>query len=87
MQSSAPALMDLSGESKHTLSEYGVDPAKASFARNCLLARRLVERALASSSCTTPTGTTMATPARTSASHWTSGAPRSTDPPRRWSRT
>ena len=44
MQSSAPALMDLSGESKHTLSDYGVDPAKASFARNCLLARRLVER-------------------------------------------
>ncbi|MFP6770693.1 MAG: DUF1501 domain-containing protein [Planctomycetaceae bacterium] len=44
MQSSAPALMDLSGESKHTLERYGVDPAKPSFARNCLLARRLIER-------------------------------------------
>src|SRR3990172_3859395 len=44
MQSSAPELMDLSGESKHTLDMYGVDPAKPSFARNCLLARRLVEK-------------------------------------------
>lgn len=44
MQSSAPDLMDLSGESRHTLESYGVDPAKSSFARNCLLARRLVER-------------------------------------------
>src|SRR3954447_8161576 len=44
MQASAPELMDLSQESKQTLEMYGVDPAKASFARNCLLARRLVER-------------------------------------------
>lgn len=44
MQSSAPELMDLSGESKHTLDMYGVDPAKPSFARNCLLARRLIEK-------------------------------------------
>ncbi len=44
MQSSAPELMDLSGESKHTLDMYGVDPAKHSFARNCLLARRLIEK-------------------------------------------
>jgi hypothetical protein len=45
MQASAPELMDLSQESKHTLEMYGVgDPAKPSFARNCLLARRLVER-------------------------------------------
>jgi len=44
MQSSAPELMDLSGESKQTLELYGADPAKPSFARNCLLARRLVER-------------------------------------------
>ncbi len=44
MQSSAPELMDLSGESKHTLDMYGVDPAKPSFARNCLLARRLIEQ-------------------------------------------
>jgi hypothetical protein len=44
MQSSAPELMDLSSESKETLAMYGVDPAKPGFARNCLLARRLVER-------------------------------------------
>ena len=44
MQSSAPELMDLSGESKDTLALYGVDPAKPSFNRNCLLARRLVEK-------------------------------------------
>jgi hypothetical protein len=45
MQTSAPAVMDLMGESKATLDLYGIkDPAEASFARNCLLARRLVER-------------------------------------------
>ncbi len=44
MQSSAPELTDLSGESKETLAMYGVEPGKPSFANNCLLARRLVER-------------------------------------------
>ena len=45
MQSSAPELMDLSTETKQTLDTYGIeDPAKPSFARNCLLARRLVEK-------------------------------------------
>ena len=44
MQSSAPELIDISGESKATLDLYGVDPQQPSFARNCLLARRLVER-------------------------------------------
>ncbi len=44
MQSSAPELMDLSGETKRTLDMYGADPAKPSFARNCLLARRLIEK-------------------------------------------
>ncbi len=44
MQSSAPELIDISGESKATLDLYGVDPSQPSFARNCLLARRLVER-------------------------------------------
>jgi hypothetical protein len=56
MQSAAPELIDLSGESKETLDMYGVgreDSGKASrsgrgayhaFAANCLLARRLVER-------------------------------------------
>ena len=44
MQSSAPELMDLSGESKSTLELYGATPGKPSFANNCLLARRLVEQ-------------------------------------------
>jgi hypothetical protein len=44
MQSSAPELIDIRGESQATLDLYGVDPAQPSFARNCLLARRLVER-------------------------------------------
>ncbi len=44
MQTSAPALMDLSAESKATLDLYGCDPAKPSYARNCLLARRLIEK-------------------------------------------
>lgn len=44
LQSSAPELMDLSQESEATLTLYGCDPGKASFARACLLARRMVER-------------------------------------------
>ena len=44
MQSSAPELIDLSGESEATLKLYGIEKDKLSFARNCLLARRLVER-------------------------------------------
>jgi len=45
MQTSAPELMDTSGESQETLDQYGIkDPKEASFARNCLLARRLIER-------------------------------------------
>jgi hypothetical protein len=44
MQSSAPELIDLSGESETMLKLYGVEKDKPSFARNCLLARRLVER-------------------------------------------
>jgi hypothetical protein len=45
LQASAPELMDLSQESKETLDRYGIkSPTDASFARNCLLARRLVER-------------------------------------------
>jgi len=45
MQSSAPELMDLSGETKQTLQLYGIDnPAKPSYARNCLLARRLIQK-------------------------------------------
>ena len=44
MQTSAPELIDLSSESKATLALYGAEPGKASFANNCLLARRLIER-------------------------------------------
>src|SRR5262245_14823283 len=44
MQSSVPNLMDISDEPRHILDLYGVDPDKPSFARNCLIARRLVER-------------------------------------------
>lgn len=44
MQSSAPELIDLAGESAETLALYGAEPGKGSFANNCLLARRLVER-------------------------------------------
>ena len=36
--------MDLARESKETLEQYGAEPGQASFANNCLLARRLVER-------------------------------------------
>ena len=44
MQSSAPELMDVAKEPKHILELYGAEPGKPSFANNCLLARRLVER-------------------------------------------
>ena len=47
MQTAVPELTDLSGESKATLEMYGLDEngnAKNAFARNCLLARRMVER-------------------------------------------
>jgi hypothetical protein len=44
MQTSVPELMDLAGETQATLDLYGAKPGRASFANNCLLARRLVER-------------------------------------------
>ncbi len=44
MQTSVPDLMDISKESPATLDLYGAKPGEASFANNCLLARRLVER-------------------------------------------
>lgn len=57
MQSAAPELLDLSGESKATLDAYGLNREEVtaagkpggpgffgSFARNCLLARRMIER-------------------------------------------
>ena len=44
MQTSVPALMDLSDETKATLDMYGTKGADGTFAGNCLLARRLAER-------------------------------------------
>jgi hypothetical protein len=44
MQTSVPDLMDISKEPESVLQMYGAEPGKASFANNCLLARRLAER-------------------------------------------
>ncbi len=44
MQESTPELMDISQEPQHVLDMYGAEPGKPSFANNCVLARRLVER-------------------------------------------
>jgi hypothetical protein len=47
MQSAVPDLCDISGETKQTLEMYGVDSPDvemSAYARQCLLARRLVER-------------------------------------------
>lgn len=47
MQASVPELTDLSSEPAHILKLYGADdaqnPTKAAYARNCILARRLIE--------------------------------------------
>jgi hypothetical protein len=45
LQASAPELMDLGGEPQHILDLYGIkDIKESSYARNCLLSRRLIER-------------------------------------------
>jgi uncharacterized protein (DUF1501 family) len=44
LQTSAPELMNLAEESAETLELYGCKPEESSFARACLIARRLVER-------------------------------------------
>jgi Protein of unknown function (DUF1501) len=44
LQTSAPELMDLKSESPRTLAMYGADPDTPSFARACILARRMIER-------------------------------------------
>jgi hypothetical protein len=44
MQTSAPDLMDISNEPQHILDLYGAKPGAPSFANNCVLARRLIER-------------------------------------------
>ncbi|MBC8065051.1 MAG: DUF1501 domain-containing protein [Chlorobia bacterium] len=44
MQTSVPELMDITKEPKEMHELYGTEPGKKSFANNCLLARRLVEK-------------------------------------------
>ncbi|MCA9129904.1 MAG: DUF1501 domain-containing protein [Planctomycetales bacterium] len=44
MQTAVPELMDISQESAAIHEMYGTQPGQTSFANNCLLARRLVER-------------------------------------------
>lgn len=44
MQTSVPEAMDISDEPASVHELYGTQPGKASFANNCLLARKLVER-------------------------------------------
>jgi hypothetical protein len=84
MQTSAPDLIDLSGESRATLDLYGAEPGKPSFAANCLLPAGWSSGACGSCSSTTRTGTATAARARRSrrtstrsAATSTRGAPRS----------
>jgi hypothetical protein len=44
MQMAVPEVMDIGKETKETLEAYGAQPGAGSFANNCLLARRLVEK-------------------------------------------
>lgn len=44
MQTSVPEVMDIGREPESIRDEYGAKPGEASFANNCLLARRLVEQ-------------------------------------------
>jgi hypothetical protein len=44
MQTAVPDVMDISREPNRLLEQYGAKPGSGSFANNCVLARRLVER-------------------------------------------
>lgn len=44
MQTAVPEVMDISKEPKHIIEAYGATPGEATFANNCLLARRLAEQ-------------------------------------------
>jgi hypothetical protein len=44
MQVAVPEVMDITKETKETIERYGAQPGAASFANNCLLARRLIEK-------------------------------------------
>ena len=43
MQMSVPEAMDITKEPEYICEMYGAEPGKASFANNCLLARRLMK--------------------------------------------
>ena len=76
--------MDLSGETPTTLAAYGAEPGKISFANNCLLARRLVERGVRFVQLYHTDWDHHGNPARTWASRSTSAAAKSTGRRRRW---
>ena len=44
MQTAVPEVMDISRETKEVIESYGAQPGGASFANNCLLGRRLLEK-------------------------------------------
>jgi uncharacterized protein (DUF1501 family) len=44
MQTAVPDVMDISREPNRLIEQYGAKPGSGSFANNCVLARRLVER-------------------------------------------
>jgi len=44
MQTAVPEVMDITREPRNVIDAYGAQPGAASFANNCLLARRLIER-------------------------------------------
>jgi len=44
MQSAVPELLDIASEPEEVRALYGVEPGRVSYANNCLLARRLLER-------------------------------------------
>ena len=73
LQTSAPELMNVRDEGAATLELYGADPDKPSFARACLLARRMVRAGACGNSSIsitkggTPTATCRATTKRTAA--------------------
>ena len=46
MQSSVPSVMNINDEPKYIKDMYGVEPGKESFANNCLLARKMVEKGI-----------------------------------------
>src|SRR5262245_65414580 len=53
MQTEAPTLMDLSGETKETLALYGIGEERTdNFGRQCLMARRFAERGVRFIQCT-----------------------------------